>query len=137
MKFEKSCGAIIFRKENNIIETLLIRMIGGHWSYPKGHVEKDETEVETALREIKEETNLEVIIDTRFREITTYSPKPDVLKDVIYFIGFAKTTNVLVQETEVSEYMWIDIKDAINYITIDEDKKIFKRALRFIEEISE
>lgn len=137
MKFEKSCGAIIFRKENNIIETLLIRMIGGHWSYPKGHVEKDETEVETALREIKEETNLEVIIDTRFREITTYSPKPDVLKDVIYFIGFAKTTNVLVQETEVSEYMWIDIKDAINYITFDEDKKIFKKALRFIEEISE
>lgn len=137
MKFEKSCGAIIFRKENNIIETLLIRMIGGHWSYPKGHVEKDETEVETALREIKEETNLEVIIDTRFREITTYSPKPDVLKDVIYFIGFAKTTNVLVQETEVSEYMWIDINDAINYITFDEDKKIFKKALRFIEEISE
>lgn len=137
MKFEKSCGAIIFRKENNIIETLLIRMIGGHWSYPKGHVEKDETEVETALREIKEETNLEVIIDTRFREITTYSPKPDVLKDVIYFIGFAKTTNVLVQETEVSEYMWIDVKDAINYITFDEDKKIFKKALRFIEEISE
>ena len=137
MKFEKSCGAIIFRKENNIIETLLIRMIGGHWSYPKGHVEKDETEVETALREIKEETNLEVILDTRFREITTYSPKPDVLKDVIYFIGFAKTTNVLVQETEVSEYMWIDIKDAINYITFDEDKKIFKKALRFIEEISE
>ena len=129
MKFEKSCGAIIFRKENNIIETLLIRMIGGHWSYPKGHVEKDETEVETALREIKEETNLEVIIDTRFREITTYSPKPDVLKDVIYFIGFAKTTNVLVQETEVSEYMWIDVNNAINYITFDEDKKIFKKAL--------
>ena len=137
MKFEKSCGAIIFRKQNSTVETLLIKMIGGHWSYPKGHVEKDETEVETALREIKEETNLEVIIDTRFREITTYSPKPDVLKDVIYFIGFAKTTNVLIQETEVSEYMWIDINNATNYITYDEDKKIFKKALRFIEEISE
>ena len=137
MKFEKSCGAIIFREFNKKIETLLIRMIGGHWSYPKGHVEQDETEVETALREIKEETNLEVIIDTRFREITTYSPKPEVIKDVIYFIGFAKTSEVIIQETEVSEFIWIDVNEALNYITYEEDKKIFKKALRFINEISE
>lgn len=137
MKFEKSCGAIIIRKNNNNVETLLIRMLGGHWSYPKGHVEQNETEIETALREIKEETNLDVIIDTRFREITTYSPKVDVIKDVIFYLAIAKTNDVKIQETEVSEYMWININEAFNIITFEEDKKILKKAIRFINELME
>lgn len=137
MKFEKSCGAIIIKRNSGKIETLLIQMLGGHWSYPKGHVEDNETEVETALREIKEETNLDVIIDTRFREITTYSPKPGVIKDVIYFLAFAKTLDVKVQEEEVANYEWIDINDAIKLITFEEDRKIFKKAIRFINEILE
>lgn len=137
MKFEKSCGAIIIKRNSGKIETLLIQMLGGHWSYPKGHVEDNETEVETALREIKEETNLDVIIDTRFREITTYSPKPGVIKDVIYFLAFAKTLDVKVQEEEVANYEWVDINDATKLITFEEDRKIFKKAIRFINEILE
>lgn len=137
MKFEKSCGAIIIKRNSDKIETLLIQMLGGHWSYPKGHVEDNETEVETALREIKEETNLDVIIDTRFREITTYSPKPGVIKDVIYFLAFAKTLDVKVQEEEVANYEWVDINDATKLITFEEDRKIFKKAIRFINEILE
>ena len=137
MKFEKSCGAIIIKRNSDKIETLLIQMLGGHWSYPKGHVEDNETEVETALREIKEETNLDVIIDTRFREITTYSPKPGVIKDVIYFLAFAKTLDVKVQEEEVANYEWVDINDATKLITFEEDRKIFKKAIKFINEILE
>ena len=137
MKFEKSCGAIIIKRNSDKIETLLIQMIGGHWSYPKGHVEDNETEVETALREIKEETNLDVIIDTRFREITTYSPKPGVIKDVIYFLAFAKTLDVKVQEEEVANYEWVDINDATKLITFEEDRKIFKKVIKFINEILE
>lgn len=137
MKFEKSCGAIIIKRNSGKIETLLIQMLGGHWSYPKGHVEDNETEVETALREIKEETNLDVIIDTRFREITTYSPKPGVIKDVIYFLAFAKTLDVKVQEEEVANYEWVDINDATKLITFEEDRKIFRKAIRFINEILE
>lgn len=137
MKFEKSCGAIIIKRNSGKIETLLIQMLGGHWSYPKGHVEDNETEVETALREIKEETNLDVIIDTRFREITTYSPKPGVIKDVIYFLAFAKTLDVKVQEEEVANYEWVDINDATKLITFEEDRKIFKKAIKFINEILE
>lgn len=133
MKFEKSCGAIIVRKNNDIFETLLIKMVKGHWSFPKGHVENDETEVETALREIKEETNLDVIIDTRFREITTYSPCPGVLKDVIFFIAMAKSNNVVVQETEVESAIWVEINEAIDLVTYDCDKKILKKAIRYVE----
>ena len=58
MKQEKSCGAIILRKQNKTIETLLVKHTKGHWAFAKGHVEENETEEETALREIKEETGL-------------------------------------------------------------------------------
>ena len=44
--------------------------------FPKGHVEKKETEEETALREIKEETGLKVALDTAFRKMVTYLPSP-------------------------------------------------------------
>ena len=134
MKLEKSCGAIVIRNNNNIIETLIIRMLGGHWSYPKGHVEPNETEIETAIREVKEETNLDVTIDTRFREMTTYSPKPEVLKDVIYFIGIAKNNDVKIQDTELSDAKWVTLDEALEYITFDEDKKILKKAKKFISE---
>lgn len=133
MKFEKSCGAIIVRKNNDVFETLLIKMVKGHWSFPKGHVENDETEVETALREIKEETNLDVIIDTRFREITTYSPCPGVLKDVIFFIAMAKTNDVVVQEAEVESAMWVELNEAIDIVTFECDRQILKKAIKYVE----
>ena len=54
---EKSCGAIVYRKYHGNTEILLIKHINsGHWSFPKGHVERGETEVQTAHREILEET---------------------------------------------------------------------------------
>ena len=57
MKKEKSCGAVVYRETGEQIEILLIRhKNGGHWAFPKGHVEKKETEEDTALREIREET---------------------------------------------------------------------------------
>ena len=91
MKKEKSCGAVVYRQGETGVEVLIIKhKNGGHWAFPKGHVEKKETEPETALREIKEETGLKVELDTGFREMVTYSPKPNVMKDVIYFAAKAK-----------------------------------------------
>ena len=76
MKQEKSCGAVVTRKVGNGIEILLIRhKNGGHWAFPKGHVERDETETETALREIWEETGLKVQLDTGFRRVVTFFPE--------------------------------------------------------------
>ena len=63
MKKEKSCGAVVYKIINNQIFFLIEKMQRGHFSIPKGHVENNETEIETALREIKEETNLDVLED--------------------------------------------------------------------------
>ncbi len=129
MQYEKSCGAVVYRKYHGNIEILLIKHVNsGHWSFPKGHVEADETEVETAKREIMEETSIEALIDSTFRETVSYSPKKDVQKEVVYFIAKAKNTNFVLQKSEVSEAKWVDINYAYNILTYDNDKNIVNKA---------
>ena len=63
MKYEKSCGCIIIDNR----KVLLVKQTSGDWGFPKGHVENNETEIETAIRETKEETNIDVEIDEKHR----------------------------------------------------------------------
>ena len=109
-------------------DTLIKHVNSGHWSFPKGHVEAGETEVETAKREIMEETSIEALIDSTFRETVSYSPKKDVQKEVVYFIAKAKNTNFVLQKSEVSEAKWVDINYAYNILTYDNDKNIVNKA---------
>lgn len=129
---EKSCGAVIFFENQGSAEILLIKHVnGGHWSFPKGHVENDETEQQTALREIGEETGLSVSLNTNFRKVVTYSPKADVVKDVIYFIAVAQSKCIKTQKEEVSDYIWADLDTAVNMASYENDKKIMAEAIDF------
>ncbi|NLZ46755.1 MAG: NUDIX domain-containing protein [Clostridiales bacterium] len=130
---EKSCGAIVYRKYHGNTEILLIKHINsGHWSFPKGHVEGNETEIETAIREIKEETGIDVIIDQSFREIVTYSPRKDTHKQVVYFLGKAKNTDFVPQEEEISEIRWVEIGLATSVLAYENDRSIVAKAKAFI-----
>lgn len=129
MLHEKSCGAIVYRRFHGNIEILLIKHNNsGHWSFPKGHVEGEETEVETARREIKEETGLDVMIDQTFRETVSYSPKRDTQKIVVYFLALARNYDFIRQEEEISEIRWVDIGRAARLLTYENDKTIIAKA---------
>ena len=133
MLHEKSCGAIVYRKYHGNTEILLIKHVNsGHWSFPKGHVEGDETEVETAKREILEETGIEVNLDPTFRETVSYSPKKDTQKIVVYFIAKAKNVEYVRQENEIAEIKWVDICRAKDVLTFENDKIIVNKARSMI-----
>ena len=133
MNYEKSCGAIVYRKYHGNTEILLVRSIkSGHWSFPKGHVEEGETEEETARREIKEETGLDVLLDTGFRETVTFSPKRNTKKTVVYFVGMATSHELVPQQEEISELRWHEIGQAVSVLTYENDKTIVNKAKAFI-----
>lgn len=133
MNYEKSCGAIVYRKYHGNTEILLVRSIkSGHWSFPKGHVEEGETEEETARREIKEETGLDVLLDTGFRETVTFSPKRNTKKTVVYFVGMATSHDLVPQQEEISELRWHEIGQAVSVLTYENDKTIVNKAKAFI-----
>lgn len=133
MKNEKSCGAVIIRNKDMKTQVLVIRQNQGHWCFPKGHVEKDENEHETAMREINEETGLKVGFITGFRESTNYSPEPGVMKKVVYFLAYPTGGKEKVQKEEVSQMKWVSLQDAEALLTYDNDTELLRKAMKFIE----
>lgn len=134
---EKSCGAVIYKlnKNTNNLLFLILHMNLGHYSLCKGHVEKeDKNEEDTTRREIKEETSLDVNIDTNFREIITYSPKEGTIKDVIFFVA-EDISNIDPKDkhdNEVNKIYYLTFNDAYNLLTYPSDKEVLKKAYIYI-----
>lgn len=131
MKYEKSCGAVIFGETGDKI--LLIQQAAGHWGFPKGHVEDGETEVETAIREIKEETNLDVEINEKFRYVESYSPKEDVEKDVVFFVAKKIGGEIVAQEDEVQKIVWVSYEEAMDRLTFESSKNVLEKVKKDLE----
>jgi bis(5'-nucleosidyl)-tetraphosphatase len=66
---EKSAGAVVFYRDAQV-EYLLLR--ANHWEFPKGLVDANESEQDTAVREVREETGLEIKLLPNFRETIQY-----------------------------------------------------------------
>lgn len=134
---EKSCGAIVRRAGENGNEYLLIRHNGGHWSFPKGHVENDETEEQTAYREILEETGLTTEINSDFRRIVTYSPKSGIMKDVIFFLAHPTGGTEHAQEEEIAQLGWFPYEEAARIVTFATDAEVLDQAEDFLNKKEE
>ena len=131
---EKSCGAVVYKNENDGLKFLLVHQHNNHYSFPKGHVEDNETEIETALREIKEETNLDVEIDTNFRYQITYLVElKNIMKDVVYFTATPKTFDLVSQEGEIDECVWCSYEEVLEKLEFDNIKEVFEKAYNYIK----
>lgn len=122
---EKCCGCIII--EDN--KVLVVQQKAGHWGFPKGHVEGDETEEETAIREIKEELNIEVEIDKSKRYVTEYEKEKGTLKQVVLFIAKRSGGETKIQESEIMNVKWLPFQEALETITYESVKKLFQQVL--------
>tara|TARA_B100001750_G_scaffold38287_1_gene27689 strand:+ start:51572 stop:51982 length:411 start_codon:yes stop_codon:yes gene_type:complete len=133
---EHSCGIVLFH-ENKVL--LLKYKGGGHWDFPKGHIENNESETETALRELKEETGIsEVTLFSDFREIIEYSfrkGRSTIKKQVIYFLGETEETNITLSH-EHTNFLWANSDNALHTITYQKSKSILNKALISRKEMS-
>ena len=130
-KFEKSCGVIPFCKTSRGLRFLLVRNIGGHWEFPKGHIEKGETERETARREFFEETGLKVkkLLKNSYLEHYTYFwKKRKKNKIVTYFLGEVKFGKVVFPEDEIIDFEWLSYRGALKKLTYKEVREILREA---------
>lgn len=128
---EKSCGAVVYYERDGERLYLIEEMRGGHFAMPKGHVETGETEVQTAEREILEETGLQVKADTRFRAYNSYSPYPGCRKEVVYFTARANSMETSAQAEELRSILWLPYDEALRRLSYDNDREILRQAERY------
>lgn len=135
MPNEKSCGIVIFRSLLNERKYLVLHYEEGHWDFPKGHVEKGEEEIETALRETIEETGIsDIDIITGFRERIEYSYKKEgktSLKEVFFFLGCTRTSTVRLSVEHIG-FEWLTYEMALQKLTYENAKEILRQAHTFL-----
>lgn len=125
MNQETSCGAIIYRPAASQIEYLLIRQTKNHdWTFPKGHQETGENYRQTAIREVKEETNLDIDLVPGFEQTISYSHEPGLVKKVIFFLAQPISDQIQPQAHEIENIAWLPYEKALSQLTYDDVKKL-------------
>lgn len=131
--YEKSCGAVVFRRLGEDFRVLLVKNRNGkYWGFPKGHIEDGENEVETAKREILEETGLNVIIYNDFRETGIYRPYGKTTKKVVFFLAESLQSNVHIQLGEIDDFEWVSFNKAKEVCRYENDIRVLDKAQNYI-----
>ena len=132
---EKSCGAVVFVKNAEIVY-LLLKYEAGHWDFVKGNVEPNESEQDTVLRELKEETG---IVATQtiegFKEIISYFYRRQgstAHKEVVFFLIEADTRKVTLSFEHVG-FDWLNYERALEKLTFKNAKDVLQKAHAFLQ----
>ncbi len=134
MKIEKSCGAVVYTEKDGKILYLLIRDLDGVYGFPKGHVEGDETETETALREIREEVGIDVRFREGFRTTDSHMipSKKDTMKEIVYFLGTYEDQTPVYQKEELTGAFLHTYDEAMALFQYESSKRLLTEANDFL-----
>lgn len=127
MAIEVTSGAVVYRHNAGELEYLLLESQNkGHfWGFPKGHVEGDETLKQTAEREIREETQLVLPIDTSFHVYTEYDlPNGNRKQMTLYTAELTQKEDIKLQAEEIKNSGWFDYATARQQLTYDNLKEL-------------
>lgn len=137
---EKSAGAVVFRRDKKTGKILYLilhyHFKGDYWDFPRGKIESNETEEDTARREILEETSLvDVKFVQGFREVTHWFYRwrgENIYKEAVYFLAEASDSKVKISGEHL-EFLWVDYEATMQTLTFENTKKILRKAYEFLE----
>ena len=135
---DKAYGVIlVLRKDIEEDRFLILHQTHGHWGFPKGHGEKGETPLESAIRELQEETG---ITNIEFTDIPNIVDKYSFElggkyynKTVEYFFAFTKDDKVIIQESEIQNYKWATYQEAMETFNYEETRKVLETAQKYLK----
>ena len=131
--YERSCGAVVYRFINDEIRYLLIKnRRSAHWGFPKGHVEKGETNEQTAIREVLEETGIHIKILPQFVSKSDYTIQGKVEKSVMIYLAKTNDTQTVIQKEEIEDYVWLNYDKAMDTLRFVNDRSILENARDYL-----
>ncbi len=140
----------VFSSETDTL-FLLIQHQAGHWAFPKGHADPGESALETAKRELEEETGIrdyEVLEEQSFVEsyafvqesvpssVKHYAFAKEgelIEKSVTYFVAFVNSMEVVLQVEEIQNSTWICFDEAIDLITFDGNRGVLMEVKAYLD----
>lgn len=136
VQYEDSCGAVVFTRQNGVIQYVIVQSLEGWYGYPKGHIEEGETEREAALREIREETGLnpEFVGDFRFVDVHAIPGQEGVMKRIIYFLAEYADQPIQYQKEELQSAKLMSFEEAMASFQFESSKTILTEADRYLRE---
>lgn len=133
---DQSFGVVPVRKKENALEVLVIQRLQGFWEFPKGHKEEGEEPFESACRELKEETAVNVIslvIPDPFTIHYQFSSREKLIdKVVFYFVAWVDGA-CLPQPNEVKDCRWVPIHQARDQVTFSTSKVLCDQVIESLK----
>ena len=139
MNWEYSCGAIVFTRRNEEPLFVVVQEMAGAYSFPKGHMEGSETEMETARREIEEEIGLRPRFLPGFRQEDEYdlAEKPGTRKRVVYFLAEFENEPLTPRPGEIRRVLLLPYREALPYFEHEGARRVLTAAYTFVTASSE
>jgi 8-oxo-dGTP pyrophosphatase MutT (NUDIX family) len=139
MLTDNSFGIIPLRREAAGWEVLLIlHRHGHHWSFPKGHSEEGESPLQTAQRELAEETGLAVIsllVEGHISENYQFRHHgQQIHKTVCYFLAEV-SGELQLQEEELSGAKWVPLEQAAGHVTFSEAQELCRKVVAQLQHL--
>lgn len=133
-KRQLSAGGIVVKGEKENLRILLIKDRFGHWTWPKGHIEKGETPPQAALREIREETGLgtlEIIKEIGRQEYWFTQDEKKIFKTVyVFIVKTLKNEELKIQTSEIQDARWYSPKDALKTIEYEGSRQLLEKGIK-------
>lgn len=132
---ESSFGVIPARKIEGQWQLLMVKHRAGHWSFPKGHSESSESPLQTAKRELFEETGLSItrqLYTQPIYESYHFQKEGETIdKTVSYFIAEV-SGDLRLQTEELSDFAWVPLQDAEKQATFSEAQNLCRKLMQVI-----
>jgi len=115
MNWERSCGAIVYTRKSGKLQFVIVQEMEGAYSFPKGHMEGDETEEQTARREVFEEIGIRPVFAEGFLAHDAYelAEKPGWSKKVTYFLADCGEETLVPRPGEIRGIQLLPYKEAL------------------------
>ena len=140
LDIEKKCGGVVYAEKNGNIEVALVHDVFGHWTLPKGSMEKGEDEKECVVRKVKEEIGIDIEVEGELgnNEYVAYDPeKGKIRRQVKYFLAKTEHQPLKLQEGEeaggLDQAKWFKLSEISDLNFYDDILPIVTKAVKIIK----
>ena len=127
-----SAGGVVVRDGDVVV--IVPRRRGAHGAkvlgLPKGHLDGNESELEAAIREVREETGVEVEPVEKLGEVSyTYERRGQPVDKRVAFYLLEYRSGELAHDHEIEQVRWMPLDEAARSLTYEGERDMVQRAL--------